>query len=163
MFNWIWLNYSFKLHLFSFMFHKSNRVPHFVSGVLGETLYWENRLQCRKSHSVQCIIIYICKSAVYCTLNFFSYGAKIILTTSIDYIHSVHFLFQDRTRVSFTVGDACNLPDVGRFGCVFAGNLICRLPDPMKFYSRLPELVVPGGILVITSPYTWLDHYTPKV
>ena len=87
----------------------------------------------------------------------------ILYCTSLPVLITVHCLLQDRTRVSFTVGDACNLPEVGRFGCVFAGNLICRLPEPMKFYSRLPELVVPGGILVITSPYTWLEHYTPKV
>lgn len=61
------------------------------------------------------------------------------------------------------VGDACNLPDLGKFGCVFAANLICRLPEPADFYSRLPDLVVPGGLLFITSPYTWLESYTEKV
>lgn len=62
------------------------------------------------------------------------------------------------------VGDGCNLPvELGQFGCVLAGNLICRLPDPIKFFKRLPSLVVPGGIVVITSPYTWLEEYTPKV
>ena len=65
--------------------------------------------------------------------------------------------------MSFTVGDACNLPQLGQFGCVLAGNLICRLPDPMKFYNDLPNFVLPGGILIITSPYTWLQEYTPKV
>ena len=61
------------------------------------------------------------------------------------------------------VGDACHLPELGQFGCVFAGNLICRLPEPMKFFQRLPGMIVPGGILVITSPYTWLQQYTPEV
>ena len=71
---------------------------------------------------------------------------------------------QDRERVSFIVGDACNLPrDLGQFGMVLAANLICRLPDPMKFFDRLKDLVVPAGILIITSPYTWLSQYTPKV
>ncbi|XP_060690286.1 uncharacterized protein LOC132821619 [Hemiscyllium ocellatum] len=69
----------------------------------------------------------------------------------------------DRTRCFFRQGDACNLPsDLGSFGCVLAGNLICRLPDPFAFFHRLPELVAPGGILVITSPYTWLEEFTPK-
>ena len=76
-------------------------------------------------------------------------------------LHS--YLTQDRTRVQFTVGDACNLPQLGQFGCVFAGNVICRLPEPMKFFERLPNLIVPGGILFIASPYTWLEQYTPKV
>ena len=77
--------------------------------------------------------------------------------------HHACLTSQDRTRVQFTVGDACNLPQLGQFGCVFAGNLICRLPEPMKFFERLSDLIVPGGILVITSPYTWLEQYTPKV
>ena len=46
---------------------------------------------------------------------------------------------------------------------VLAANLICRLPRPMDFLNRLKELVVPAGIVVITSPYTWLEEYTPKV
>lgn len=61
------------------------------------------------------------------------------------------------------VGDACNLPYLGKFGCVFAGNLICRLPEPGNFYSRLPDLIEPGGLLFITSPYCWLESYTEKV
>ncbi|XP_067897469.1 uncharacterized protein [Heterodontus francisci] len=69
----------------------------------------------------------------------------------------------DRSRCFFRQGDACNLPtDLGSFGCVLAGNLICRLPDPFAFFHRLPGLVAPGGILVITSPYTWLEQFTPK-
>ena len=65
--------------------------------------------------------------------------------------------------MQFTVGDACDMPALGRFGCILAANVICRLPDPMKFFVRLPDMVVPGGILVIISPYTWLEEYTPKV
>ena len=66
--------------------------------------------------------------------------------------------------MSFQQGDACNLPsDLGQFGCVLAANLVCRLPNPYKFLDRLPSLVAPGGILVITGPYTWLEQFTPKV
>ncbi|XP_062902158.1 uncharacterized protein LOC134345439 isoform X2 [Mobula hypostoma] len=69
----------------------------------------------------------------------------------------------ERSRCLFRQGDACNLPeDLGTFDCVLAGNLICRLPDPFAFLHRLPGLVAPGGILVITSPYTWLEEFTPK-
>ncbi|XP_051875016.1 uncharacterized protein LOC127572124 isoform X2 [Pristis pectinata] len=69
----------------------------------------------------------------------------------------------ERSRCLFRQGDACNLPkDLGTFDCVLAGNLICRLPDPLAFLHRLPGLVAPGGILVITSPYTWLEEFTPK-
>ena len=66
--------------------------------------------------------------------------------------------------MSFQRGDACNLPsDLGQFGCVLASNLLCRLPNPYKFLDRLPSLVAPEGILVITGPYTWMEKFTPKV
>lgn len=77
---------------------------------------------------------------------------------------SLSFTYQDRSRVRFQYGDACNLPsDLGQFGAVLAANLICRLPEPMGFFNRLKDLVLPTGILVITSPYSWLEQYTPKV
>jgi len=71
---------------------------------------------------------------------------------------------QDRQRALFMQGDACNLPlDLGQFGCVLAANLIDRLRTPQNFLNRLGTLVAPGGILVITSPYTFLEEFTPKV
>ncbi|KAK3591618.1 hypothetical protein CHS0354_013802 [Potamilus streckersoni] len=69
----------------------------------------------------------------------------------------------DRSRTTFIKGDACSLPsDLGQFGCVLAANLICRLHSPMDFLERLPGLVASGGILVITSPYTWMEQFTDK-
>lgn len=66
-------------------------------------------------------------------------------------------------RVHFEVGDACQLrPDLGSFDIVVAANLLCRLPRPESLLKRLPELVRPGGQLLITSPYTWMEQYTPK-
>lgn len=68
-----------------------------------------------------------------------------------------------RDRASFLQGDACDLPrGLGQFGCVLAANLICRLHSPFNFLKQLPGLVAPGGILVITSPYTWLEQFTDK-
>ncbi len=62
----------------------------------------------------------------------------------------------------FLSGDAMNLPeDLGSFDRVHAANLICRLTEPEKLLSRLPELVNPGGELVLATPCTWLDAYTP--
>jgi 2-polyprenyl-3-methyl-5-hydroxy-6-metoxy-1,4-benzoquinol methylase len=45
---------------------------------------------------------------------------------------------------------------------VLAANLICRLPRPTAFLERCSSLVAPGGVLVLTTPYTWLSDYTPK-
>ncbi|MFT5836593.1 MAG: putative 4-mercaptohistidine N1-methyltransferase [Candidatus Azotimanducaceae bacterium] len=69
----------------------------------------------------------------------------------------------DRTRVSFEQGDAQAIrEDIGQFDIVIACNLICRLPEPMRLLRRLPELVKPGGQLFITTPFTWLEAYTPS-
>jgi len=66
-------------------------------------------------------------------------------------------------NVRFDRGDACDLPaDLGAFDLVLMANLIDRLPDPAKCLARLPSLIHPGGWLVITSPYTWLEDYTPR-
>ncbi|MFY8215861.1 MAG: putative 4-mercaptohistidine N1-methyltransferase [Chthoniobacterales bacterium] len=65
-------------------------------------------------------------------------------------------------RVRFEVGDACALrDDIGMFDVVVAANLICRLPDPMAFLDRLPRLIHPGGQLLLTTPFTWMEEYTP--
>jgi len=69
----------------------------------------------------------------------------------------------DRPRVSFAVGDAMNLdPGLENFDIVLAANLICRLPDPRVFLARLPSLVKPGGQLLLATPFSWLEDYTPK-
>jgi putative 4-mercaptohistidine N1-methyltranferase len=69
----------------------------------------------------------------------------------------------DRSRVLFEQGDAMNLPDaLGGFDVVLMSNLIDRLRDPRRCLERLPSLVKTDGQLIITSPYTWLEDYTPR-
>ena len=66
-------------------------------------------------------------------------------------------------KPSFFVADACSLPlHLTNFDVVHAANLICRLPDPALFFKRLPDLVKEGGQLLLTTPFTWLEEYTPK-
>jgi putative 4-mercaptohistidine N1-methyltranferase len=68
-----------------------------------------------------------------------------------------------RSRARFAQGDAMSLPEgLGPADIVLAANLICRLPDPAVFLARLPSLVKPGGQLLLTTPFTWLDTYTPR-
>ena len=69
----------------------------------------------------------------------------------------------DRRRVHFELGDAM-FPRIGlgTFDVVLLANLIDRLPEPARCLSQLPGLIKPGGFAVITSPYTWLEAYTPK-
>lgn len=69
----------------------------------------------------------------------------------------------DRSRVWFEQGDACALrDDLGTFDAVLAANLLCRLPEPMAFLDRIPRLLNPGGVVVLVSPYSWLEEYTDK-
>lgn len=68
-----------------------------------------------------------------------------------------------RRRVQFWQGDACNLK--GHFtgyDLVVAANLIDRLYDPMKFLGSIHERLNAGGILVLASPYSWDERFTPK-
>ena len=68
----------------------------------------------------------------------------------------------DPTRCQFEQGDAMNLRnDLGTFDRVLAANLICRLTHPEKFLSRLPALVNPDGEVVLATPCTWLEDFTP--
>ena len=69
----------------------------------------------------------------------------------------------DCSRVTFETGDAMNLrPGLAGFDAVLAANLICRLPEPRKFLDRLPQLVKSGGQLLLTTPFTWLEEFTPR-
>ena len=68
----------------------------------------------------------------------------------------------DRSRVNFEIGDACDLrADLGTFDAALLINLIDRLPEPQRCLDRLPNLLRPNAQLVIASPFTWLEDYTP--
>jgi putative 4-mercaptohistidine N1-methyltranferase len=66
------------------------------------------------------------------------------------------------SRIRFEQGDAMNLRSgMCPFEVVHAANLLCRLTEPKLLLKRLPDLVKPGGQLLLTTPCTWLDTYTP--
>eukprot|EP00754_Rhynchopus_humris_P044231 Rhum_TRINITY_DN3950_c0_g1::Rhum_TRINITY_DN3950_c0_g1_i1::g.12520::m.12520 len=65
-------------------------------------------------------------------------------------------------RVEFRQGDACNLGDIGEVDCFVAANLLCRLPDPIKYLEKGIECTAQGGIFVLISPFSWLPEYTEK-
>jgi SAM-dependent methyltransferase len=69
-----------------------------------------------------------------------------------------------KSRVEFQVGDAL---DLARFMKVPAHlvavlNVLCRLPSPRTFLAQLQRVVVPGGQLVLASPFSWLEEFTPQ-
>ncbi len=68
-----------------------------------------------------------------------------------------------KDRVDFRQADACNLkPCYSNYDLVLAVNLIDRLDKPRKFLEEISLRINTGGILVIASPYTWLNEFTPK-
>jgi putative 4-mercaptohistidine N1-methyltranferase len=65
--------------------------------------------------------------------------------------------------IRFEQGDAMHLREgLGSFDVVHAANLLCRLTDPKLLLLRLPSLVKPGGQLLLTTPCTWLEEFTPE-
>lgn len=72
-------------------------------------------------------------------------------------------LEETASRVAFWQGDACNLKGhfVG-YDLILATNLIDRLYEPARFLDDVHERLNDGGILILTSPYTWLEEYTAK-
>jgi len=66
-------------------------------------------------------------------------------------------------KVEFLQGDACNLkPHFTAYDLVLAANLIDRLYDPALFLTSIHQRINTGGVLVIASPYTWLEEHTKK-
>lgn len=70
---------------------------------------------------------------------------------------------QQAERIQFVQGDACNLkPQPDRYDLVLAANLIDRLRQPKRFLQDIAPMIRQGGVLAISSPYTWLEEFTPK-
>ena len=66
-------------------------------------------------------------------------------------------------KVAFHQGDACVLdPELGGYDVVVAGNLIDRLYKPTAFLDSIRSRINDLGLLVIASPYTWLEDHTPR-
>lgn len=68
-----------------------------------------------------------------------------------------------RHKVEFYQGDACNLkPQFDGYDLILAANLIDRLYSPARFLAEIHQRLRPGGLLMITSPYTWLEEHTRR-
>lgn len=65
--------------------------------------------------------------------------------------------------VEFFQADACNLkPHFKGYDLVIAANLIDRLYRPRRFLEDIGARIEKGGLLVLTSPYTWLLEHTAR-
>lgn len=67
------------------------------------------------------------------------------------------------SRCEFLQQDAANLkPHLTGYDMVVAVNLIDRLYEPNRFLKMIHERLNAGGILMLASPYTWLEEFTAK-
>ena len=72
-------------------------------------------------------------------------------------------LAADSHKVEFFQADACNLkPVFTGYDLILAANLIDRLYSPAQFLETIHERLNPGGLLMLTSPYTWLPEHTKR-
>jgi len=63
----------------------------------------------------------------------------------------------------FAVADALALPfPDGAFDTVVGLNLVDRVPDPRRALDELARVTAPGGLLIVGSPYTWKEEFTPR-
>lgn len=70
---------------------------------------------------------------------------------------------EQASRIQFMQGDACNLkPQAEPYDLVLASNLIDRLRQPQRFIQDITPMLRSGGVLMLSSPYTWLEEFTPK-
>ena len=86
-----------------------------------------------------------------------------VLTSSQEHSISALGLEGLAEKVQFWQGDACNLKaQFSGYDLILATNLIDRLYEPRAFLDALHLRINDGGVLVLTSPYTWLDEYTHR-
>jgi putative 4-mercaptohistidine N1-methyltranferase len=65
--------------------------------------------------------------------------------------------------IEFSRMDAQALPaSLSGYDLICGFNLIDRLARPKDFLTSLKDRLNPGGVLVLSSPYTWLEDFTPK-
>lgn len=67
-----------------------------------------------------------------------------------------------KDKVDYFNEDACAFESSGDYDLIFAGNLIDRLRNPGECLGGFHRHLKPGGLLVISSPYTLLSEYTPR-
>jgi SAM-dependent methyltransferase len=91
------------------------------------------------------------------------------LFETVKVVHEEGVTRQIISKVDFFVGDACDMRGMiqdGRLSTTYDGvilsNLLCRLPDPLACLEALPLILNPGGVVVMVTPFSWLDEFTPR-
>ncbi len=68
-----------------------------------------------------------------------------------------------KQRCHFIQQDACDLKPIFQgYDLILGANLIDRLYQPRKFLDNIHHRINDSGLLILTSPYTWLEEFTEK-
>jgi SAM-dependent methyltransferase/uncharacterized protein YbaR (Trm112 family) len=65
------------------------------------------------------------------------------------------------SNTEFLVASASQLPLRGKFGLVTAMNVIDVVPQPRAFLKEISDVLADGGLLLLTSPYSWASDSVP--
>lgn len=65
------------------------------------------------------------------------------------------------SNTEFLVASASQLPLRGKFGLVTAMNVIDVVPQPRAFLKEISGVLADGGLLLLTSPYSWASDSVP--
>jgi SAM-dependent methyltransferase len=85
------------------------------------------------------------------------------LAIGIDLSRALLDAAKGRGAARFACADALALPfPDGAFDTVVALNLIDRVPDPARALAEAARVTAPGGLLLVGSPYTWKEEFTPR-
>ena len=86
------------------------------------------------------------------------------LSARVEACHESSITPEHKEKITFLQGDACNLDEqqLGQFDVVALANLLCRLPEPLKCLDSLERMVKPNGLVVMTTPFSWLEEFTDR-
>ena len=90
------------------------------------------------------------------------------ISVEVDAMHEDGVDQEVRNKVKFFQGDACSIGEMatdgrlGKYDGIIMSNLLCRLPDPLRCLNGLPRVVNKGGVVVLVTPFSWLEEFTPR-
>jgi len=98
----------------------------------------------------------------------FSIQAEGDICGEVKAVHEPGLSSEILKKVNFFTGDACKLGEyaenktVDTYDGIIMSNLLCRLPDPISCLNAMPHVLNKGGVLVMVTPFSWLEQYTPR-
>lgn len=85
------------------------------------------------------------------------------VSESVVAVHEKHVDEAARRKIQFQTGDACHMEEIeGTFDGAVVANLLCRVPEPLLVLDGLSAKLNQGGVVVLSTPFSWLEQFTNK-